>query len=301
MPTYELGVISIKKSNGYLFANGAFGAPLFRSADQGMTWSHVVSDSAFADLVYSLGSFKDTLYVAEANRIGYTTDNGGSWSFLPVGWGSAGTVQFVRQDSILFAGTTDGVYRSTTTDSVWKKFSPVSDVVMGAALVESNVFAAFMQYPSVKIYSSSAIHENWQDVGLGLNIPWWAEVPFARREKYLFIGTNNGVYRRPFSEMVTSVVGDGSVSIPQSFSLAQNYPNPFNPSTTISYSIPKQSHVRLQIFNPLGQLISPLVDADKLPGTYTTTWDASSRPSGLYFYRISAGDFVETKKLILLK
>jgi len=89
--------------------------------------------------------------------------------------------------------------------------------------------------------------------------------------------------------------------MPEKFVLNQNYPNPFNPSTTISYSIATHTHIRLKLFNPLGQLITTLVDQDKHPGTYTTTWDASNRPSGLYFYRISVGEFVRTKKAILLR
>ena len=299
-PAQYLGVNSIKDSRGYLFANGAFGPPLFRSSDRGLTWSHVRSDSVFADLVSSLDSFNDTLYVAEANRIGYSTDNGERWSFLSVGWGNAGTVLFARQDSFFFAGTTDGVYRSTSSDTMWEKTSPVSDVVMGLSIADNNVFAAFMQYPSVKLYSSSIIHEGWQDVGLGLNIPWWAQVTFARHGEFIYIGTDNGVWRRPLSEMVTFVNGSTD-RVPVAYQLDQNYPNPFNPSTSISFTIPKQTQVRLQVFNVLGQLMATLVDESKPPGTYTVTWDPSTRPSGLYVYRMTAGNFVQTKKALLLK
>jgi hypothetical protein len=92
-----------------------------------------------------------------------------------------------------------------------------------------------------------------------------------------------------------------STPIPRFYSLAQNYPNPFNPSTSISFSIPKRTHVRLQIFNPIGQLISTLIEEDKPPGNYTATWDASSNASGLYIYRISAGGYVATKKAVLIR
>jgi type IX secretion system substrate protein len=89
--------------------------------------------------------------------------------------------------------------------------------------------------------------------------------------------------------------------MPTSFALHQNYPNPFNPTTSISFSIRQRAHVYLQIFNPIGQLIATLVDQDKYPGTYTATWDAASKPSGLYFYRITAGEFVQTKKATLIR
>ena len=79
----------------------------------------------------------------------------------------------------------------------------------------------------------------------------------------------------------------------------QNYPNPFNPSTTVSYSLPKTVSVLLRVFNALGQEIALLVNERKEAGYYQATWNANV-PSGIYFYRLQAGEFVETKKMILL-
>lgn len=87
---------------------------------------------------------------------------------------------------------------------------------------------------------------------------------------------------------------------PQTFSLAQNYPNPFNPSTTISYSLPKAANVSLRIFNALGQAVATLVDAKREAGYHQVQWNANV-PSGIYFYRLQAGEYVETKKMILLR
>ena len=88
--------------------------------------------------------------------------------------------------------------------------------------------------------------------------------------------------------------------IPEQFGLEQNYPNPFNPSTTISYQLPKVSSVSLSVFNTLGQQVATLVDEKKEPGYYTVRWNATV-PSGIYFYRLHAGEFVETKKMIHLR
>ena len=119
----------------------------------------------------------------------------------------------------------------------------------------------------------------------------------------LFAGTwGGGVGRRPLSEMITSVPTEGrSPDLPTHFSLDQNYPNPFNPTTTISFNLPTQSLASLRVFDALGREVSILF-TDELPaGTYTWQWHAIALPSGIYFYRLQAGSFTETKKLILLK
>jgi hypothetical protein len=109
----------------------------------------------------------------------------------------------------------------------------------------------------------------------------------------------------------TAVGDDNDGSLPDHFELSQNYPNPFNPTTHISYSVaatPGQGpvHTNLTVFNVLGQEVKTLVDKVQSAGTYTVDWDGTSDSgmkvsSGIYFYRITSGDFVETRKMALLK
>ena len=124
-----------------------------------------------------------------------------------------------------------------------------------------------------------------------------------KREKYLLdneiVITNSAVDRL--------VTRESSEILPNTFSLEQNYPNPFNPSTVINYSIPVgdanlASHpVILKIYDILGNEIKTLVNEVKRTGTYEITWNADNLPSGVYFYRLQAGDFIQTKKMILMK
>lgn len=90
-------------------------------------------------------------------------------------------------------------------------------------------------------------------------------------------------------------------SLPSSFELYQNYPNPFNPSTVISFEIPKQSHVQLKIFDVIGREVATLVNEKKAAGKYEIKFDGTKLTSGIYFCQINTADFVQTRKMVLLK
>ena len=102
---------------------------------------------------------------------------------------------------------------------------------------------------------------------------------------------------------IVPVVGieDENVISAKSFALEQNYPNPFNPSTTIEFTLDKKSDVKLTIFNMLGQEVTTLVNEVRDAGAHREIWDASNVASGVYFYKLSAGDLTRTKKMVLLK
>ena len=91
------------------------------------------------------------------------------------------------------------------------------------------------------------------------------------------------------------------VITPAKFLLSQNYPNPFNPSTRICYSIPSQSKVTIKVFDVIGNEITILVNEEKQAGSYEVEWNPGDFPSGVYFYQLKAGEYINTKKMILLK
>jgi len=96
-------------------------------------------------------------------------------------------------------------------------------------------------------------------------------------------------------------VNNISSGIPEKYSLFQNYPNPFNPETRIRYSLPRSSFVSLVVYDALGREIEALVDESQRAGTYEAVFNASAIPSGVYFYRLTAGEFSETRKMVLIK
>jgi len=117
----------------------------------------------------------------------------------------------------------------------------------------------------------------------------------------LWVGID-GANKRLYFDRFGAVVGvNNENSIPEKFTLSQNYPNPFNPNTKIDFSIPKNSLVTIKVYDVLGKEVAILVNKDFVVGSYTVDFNANSLTSGVYFYTISAGDFTETKKLVLVK
>ena len=116
----------------------------------------------------------------------------------------------------------------------------------------------------------------------------------------------NGVM---YGDTSTTIIYSISGKIPDKFQLHQNYPNPFNPTTIIKYQIKELSSphalsgdlVTLKIYDILGKEVTTLVNEKQSPGTYEVSWDGSSYPSGVYFYKLMAGDFTETKKMLMIK
>lgn len=109
-----------------------------------------------------------------------------------------------------------------------------------------------------------------------------------------------------FTLVTLTDVADGDDGLPKAFSLSQNYPNPFNPSTEILFDVPTRSHVRVSVYNILGQKVKSLVDEELPPGKYSRTWDGTgdtgqALSTGVYLYKMESRDFRQSKKMILIK
>ena len=101
---------------------------------------------------------------------------------------------------------------------------------------------------------------------------------------------------------IATSVNDNTIKlIPKQFELYQNYPDPFNPTTTLSFTIPLRSSVSLKVFDILGREVATIISGEMPAGTYSRQWNATKMSSGIYFYRLRAGSFTQTKRLVLLK
>jgi hypothetical protein len=181
------------------------------------------------------------------------------------------------------------VMRSIT--FVWQKaIDPNNDPVRYTLLISSDTGATWTSYGPVA------------DTTLQVHSP--AQTP----GRYFWtVIANDGVLATPslhvfaFTIISVSDVDGNSNKIPSEFVLLQNYPNPFNPSTTISYELPSRSHITLKVYNLLGQEVTTLVNGLQDAGFRSVVLNAKGLPSGVYFYRLQAGKFVENRKMILLR
>ena len=114
-----------------------------------------------------------------------------------------------------------------------------------------------------------------------------------------FTGIVESNYSNEFEIVIVSI--NSEIGIPNKFELFQNYPNPFNPTTQISYQLPKNSFVSLVVYNTIGQKVAELVNQEQASGKYTVKFDASNLPSGVYIYKLQAGEFSSVKKMLLTK
>ena len=284
-----------------------------KSTDDGVTWStpgkSVIGGQQFCfkdNLVLTVGSFTVDGPGGVWDLLSFcvSPDYGNTWNYL----GYAGPFNYRQSPHILsyfsnenifsdFSYGGDILYLSTDTCNTW---TPIATLNIQAGLCWSSGSSEGMLIGTedlgVFIFSDGGDSLGSRNEGLtNLNI----QALTLDNNRYVYAGTENGVWRRPLSEIVTSV--DSEPTQPTEFILEQNYPNPFNPSTVISYQLPVSGNVTLKVYDILGNEIATLVAEYKLAGKYEVEFNASALPSGVYFYQLRAGDYVQTRKMILLK
>ncbi len=192
-----------------------------------------------------------------------------------------------------------GVFRSTNNGNNWIE-------VNSGINVSANV-SSFISYgPAIFVTTWSDVYyttndgANWNTATSNLSQNGYAAFSSAILGTNIYTGSGPGVWRRPISEMIVGINSNGN-EIPSAFSLGQNYPNPFNPSTKLKFEIAKTGNVKIVVFDVLGRQMQTLVNEVLQPGTYNTSFDASMLSSGVYFYRMEAGDFTDVKRFVVLK
>ncbi len=162
----------------------------------------------------------------------------------------------------------------------------------------NDVLVTSLKFGGSGMYISYNNGDQWINFGQGL--PFLSEInKVAQFNTKILIGTSDGIYQRNVSELTG--INLVSNEVPSQFELMQNYPNPFNPTTHFGFRISEFGLVKLSIYNILGEEVNVLINQELQPGTYEVEFNGSNLPSGVYYYKITAGEFNNVKKMILAK
>jgi photosystem II stability/assembly factor-like uncharacterized protein len=247
----------------------------------------------------ALDSSKDLFAGTSYNGVFVSTNGGSFWTQTGVSspfiFSSVMTLA-IDNDGRLFAGTdTSGAYSSDDSGVNWNIIPTISGKSVNCFLV-NNPAMYFAGTSDAGAFASTDRGLSWFSINNGLTDSSVISLG-VDQQGHLLAGTSKGLFAS--TGIVTRV--DEKKKIPSSFSLSQNYPNPFNPTTAIRYQLSVNSNVKLRIYDILGRLVNTLIEERQTAGIHTVTFNANSLSSGIYFYRLEAGNFIEIKKMILIK
>ncbi len=285
---------------------GTSGRGTFRSTNNGDVWvpinTGLTNDYVFAFAINSNGN----IFAGADNGVFQSTNNGDNWTQISEGLTNHYVKSLtINSGGVLFVGTEDGIFRSNST-----------------LPVELTSFTAAVNKNRIKLnwQTSTEVNNYGFDIERSENIPdnlEWEKIGFIpgngnsnSPKDYTYVDVNP-VGGSEFLYRLKQIDNDGQFEysdiveaelVPTEFALYQNYPNPFNPNTKIRYSLKDNTQfVSLVVYDVLGNEIKTLVNEEKPAGTYELTWSAANLPSGVYFYRLQAGSYTETRKMSLLK
>ena len=326
---YSLGV-----SGNYLFAGVNHFAGVYVTTNNGANWTQVTPLHLMSQHITSILTSGSNIYIGGwgPGHLAVSTNTGTNWVITSLNQEIMSTA---LAGNYLYAGSkNNGVYLSTNNGTDWQQTSLNNKSVYSLIINNGKVFAGTisngiftstnngvdwtqtsLNYQSVRAFAVSGTYlfagtenegvylstnngVNWSQKNDGF--PWPVTIlSLCIVNNYVIAGSSISAWRRPLSEFLG--LKNISYQVPNEFSLSQNYPNPFNPKSKIKFQIAKLSGAKMVIFDILGREVASLVNEQLKPGTYEVEWDASSNPSGVYFYRLITDKYIETKKMVLIK
>jgi len=287
---------------------------VYRTTDGGQTWERSLFDNNFMYDVEFVNASTGFL-AGDMDKVLKTTNTGSNWNYLNMNLTGYKyyKICFINEDLgwILGEQRSNGVdpvfnaiLKTTNGGSNWENQLPLNSIsgLKSLQFIDKNI--GWTCGNGGLIYATSNGGQNWikQDNPANQNL---YSINFVDYNTGWVCGSN-GTILKTNSGIIPVGIITSNITAPQNFILSQNYPNPFNPITIIRYSIPSDvrgqtSDVKLVVYNNLGKEIITLVNEKQNPGSYAVDFNGEGLPSGVYFYKLEAGEFEETKRMILLK
>ncbi|MEX1140424.1 MAG: YCF48-related protein [Bacteroidota bacterium] len=293
-----------------------FTSSVLRTTDGGSTWLPGYEAARKLPLIRFLDGLNGWAAVDSIDSTGLvspveflrTTDGGATWSLLhrDTSAGAIEDIHVVDANNIWVCGDEEKILKSTNGGVSWIS-------ITNTGQTSNNRHKAVFFIDANRGWVGGADFDNGDGVlyttdGGGSWSVQRSETQYSVFSIF-FIDQNTGWLSADYGGLsktttggvLTSVEPGDQHAVPDRFSLHQNYPNPFNPSTSISFSLSSRLFVSLKVLDLLGREVASLLSEELSAGSYSRQWDATNIPSGVYFYRLQAGSFTETKKLILLR
>ncbi len=281
---------------------GNFGV-ILRTTNSGQNWSSIFGVTWTLNKLYFLDSTKG-IAVGEAGRIFRTTNAGLNWvqvnsgAFFDTQFG----VDFINANTGVSVGSNGVMYRTTNSGLNWVQLPQITlNALYSISFADVNTgYACGTNLGNdASVLKTTNGGLNWVRQNSGTN---------NILSSILFINSTTGFAVGEAGTILKTTNGGTPIGItqttheiPKQYLLSQNYPNPFNPVTNIRFSVPKTSVVSLKIFDITGREVAELINQTMGAGTYNYDFNASHLSSGVYFYRMTAGDFTEVRKMVLIK
>ena len=288
---------------------------VYKSTNRGNFWNAI---SGELGTYFGLKTVKvsksnpNYIYVRESGRFYKTTNGGSRWDSV-----QAPQIQHdptpdniaIHPDNpeIIYIISSrppgkDGIFKSTNAGNSWTDVTDQipANLFINCIIVQDDFPNDVYIGTDIGVFYSATGGGNWQDYSVNLPNVIVSELEINNISGKIRAATyGRGLWESRLNQ--TTVFVEEEHKIPTAFQLIQNYPNPFNPSTIIGYDLPKEGMVSIKIYDMLGREVKTLINEEKSTGSYNINFDASGLPSGVYFYRLQAGSFTETKKLVLLR
>lgn len=279
-----------------------------QTATTGSGWTQIATTGVVGGSVSAIGiswTNINKIYIGTSNgRILVTTNNGTSWSTLT---GFAYVSDFAvdnANDNICYAtiGGTGGQHVLKTTDggASWVNItSNMPNIAANSVVLRTATPRMIIVGTDIGVFQSNDEGASWVSFNSGLPAVEVYDMKYKQTVGIILAATHG---RGCWTFDLGSVLGiDPYAIVPETFYINQNYPNPFNPETKIKFGVPRSGGVTLAVYDVSGRLVASLVNQSMNAGTFEVTWNASNYPSGVYFYKLAAEGFTETKKMILVK
>lgn len=272
---------------------------ILKSTDLGESWTTIYQPTyaGFSDIEFISSNVGYLVGGTYPSKIYKTSDNGQNWTSYDIFSNSSVFKISFPSDDVGYAAGSSGIYKTANGGISWVQlFIPnvysINDVAFNNEL-EGWVIG------TRGIYKTHDGGQTWE-LEFGIDDYTFHSFNIDRGNSLWAFGDKSNIIKYS-NDLLTSLSFNQSQTLPEKFALLQNYPNPFNPTTTIRYNVPIQSKVSIKIYDMLGAEIATILNQVLAPGRYTSGWNATGYASGVYIYKLEAGEFVDTKKMILIK